>query len=211
MYPMTAVYHDTPSEPRGPWVHPGQYVVRLTANGSSYDQPLTVKMDPRVKTPAAGLQQQFDLSMQCYDGTRQARETSAQVRSLRSQIKELQGKDVDKEIAAALADLDKKLTALEGTPPRGRGGRGAEGPREVSLAGLAQEMQQLLRILQGADATPTTTAATACEQTGKALREIMTRWGELKDKDVKALNERLTKAGLTPLTAKAEAGKGDYE
>ena len=36
-----------------PWAPPGQYTVRLTVNGTRYTQPITVRMDPRVKTPAA--------------------------------------------------------------------------------------------------------------------------------------------------------------
>ena len=115
----------------------------------------------------------------------------------------------------ALTQLTPKLVPslerLEGTAlGRGRGGeRFADGPREQTLAGVSGEMQQLLRILQGADATPTTTAVTACEEAGKSLRQLLSRWGELKDKDIKALNERLSKAGLTPLAPKSDAGKDE--
>jgi hypothetical protein len=42
---------------------PGAYTVKLTVDGKSFTQPLTLKMDPRVKTPPAGLKQQFDLAM----------------------------------------------------------------------------------------------------------------------------------------------------
>jgi hypothetical protein len=42
---------------------PGEYSVKLTVDGKNFTQPLTVKMDPRVKTPPAGLKQQFDLAM----------------------------------------------------------------------------------------------------------------------------------------------------
>jgi photosystem II stability/assembly factor-like uncharacterized protein len=62
-YPMTAIDHNTPREPRGPIALPGEYTVKLTVDGKSFTQPLTVKMDPRVKTPPAGLKQQFDLAM----------------------------------------------------------------------------------------------------------------------------------------------------
>ena len=62
-YPMTATYQDTPREPRGPIAVPGEYTVRLTVDGKSFTQPLTLKMDPRVKTPPAALKQQFDLAM----------------------------------------------------------------------------------------------------------------------------------------------------
>ena len=37
--------------------------MKLTVDGKTLTQPLTVKMDPRVKTPPAGLKQQFDLAM----------------------------------------------------------------------------------------------------------------------------------------------------
>jgi photosystem II stability/assembly factor-like uncharacterized protein len=198
-YPMTAIYRDTPAEPRGPLVLPGQYVVRLTAGGRSYEQPLTVKMDPRVKTPPEGLARQFELSMQCYEGMRQARETLDQVRKLRERLKELRGRAGPGELADALAELDRKVGTLEGTERR-RGERPPAGPREVSLARLAGEMYRLQTILQGADAAPTTQTVAACGETQKALHGLLARWGDMKSKDVKALDERLRQAKLPPLT-----------
>src|SRR5439155_19006269 len=67
--PIAAVPHNTVAAPSTPWVAPGVYTVKLTVNGKSYTQPLTVKMDPRVKTPAPGLQRQFTLSKALYDAT----------------------------------------------------------------------------------------------------------------------------------------------
>ena len=34
-FPIAAVFHDTPREPRGPWAMPGTYRVRLTADGKA--------------------------------------------------------------------------------------------------------------------------------------------------------------------------------
>lgn len=62
-YPISAIDGYTPAEPRGPVAVPGEYLVRLTVDGSAYTQPLTVRMDPRVQTPPAALRQQFELSM----------------------------------------------------------------------------------------------------------------------------------------------------
>ena len=53
-YPIAATPGNTAAEPKGPWVVPGTYTVKLTANGKSYTQPLTVRMDPRVKSGTAG-------------------------------------------------------------------------------------------------------------------------------------------------------------
>jgi photosystem II stability/assembly factor-like uncharacterized protein len=66
-FPISAIYHNTPRSPIGVTAVPGEYFVRLTVDGKSYEQPLTIKMDPRVKTPLAGLQQQFALATRVTD------------------------------------------------------------------------------------------------------------------------------------------------
>jgi photosystem II stability/assembly factor-like uncharacterized protein len=64
--PIAAVPYDTVPAPTTPWVAPGQYIVRLTASGKTYSQPITVKPDPRVKTPALAMQQVYTLSRAMY-------------------------------------------------------------------------------------------------------------------------------------------------
>ncbi len=194
--PMTAVYHDTPSEPRGPWVLPGSYTVRLTVGGRVYEQPLVVKMDPRVKTPPEALAQQFQLSVQCYDGMAQAHAARTQVRKLRDQLKEVRERAGS--VTAVADDLDRKAAALEGRTP-GRGERFQAGPRQPSLAQLEMEQQRLLAVLQGADAAPTTQVVTACAKARQELGLLLQRWEDLRKKHVPALNERLRKADLPPL------------
>lgn len=65
-FPMSAIPHDTPPEPRGPWVLPGRYEVKLVAGEGAAARTttkwLTVEMDPRVKTPVEGLRTQLELS-----------------------------------------------------------------------------------------------------------------------------------------------------
>jgi hypothetical protein len=61
-YPIAAVPGRTPQEPRGVWAMPGVYTVKLTAGGKTLTSHITVKMDPRVKTPLARLQQNFQLA-----------------------------------------------------------------------------------------------------------------------------------------------------
>ena len=80
-YPIAAVPHDTPREPRGPWVLPGRYSVRLTVNGRTLTQPLSVRMDPRVHASAADLASQLasarrvaDLMQRDYDALLAVRE-----------------------------------------------------------------------------------------------------------------------------------------
>ena len=67
-YPISANYMDTPRYPLGPAGLPGDYTVKLTVAGRTYTRPLTVLLDPRVKTPRLGLMQQFNLSTQTAAG-----------------------------------------------------------------------------------------------------------------------------------------------
>ncbi|MEO7051574.1 MAG: hypothetical protein ABI128_07900 [Rhodanobacter sp.] len=62
--PISVILHDTPLGPLGPSAVPGQYTVKLKVGGKTYTQPLTLRMDPRVDTPIAGLARQFDLATQ---------------------------------------------------------------------------------------------------------------------------------------------------
>jgi photosystem II stability/assembly factor-like uncharacterized protein len=62
-YPIAAVYQNTPREPRGPFVVPGSYTVRLDVDERSLTQPLRVAMDPRVRVTEAELALQHELAM----------------------------------------------------------------------------------------------------------------------------------------------------
>jgi photosystem II stability/assembly factor-like uncharacterized protein len=193
-YPISAVYRNTPSEPQGPVVLPGTYSVRLTVGDRTIEQPLMVKMDPRVTTAKEGLEQQFKLSMQCYDGMKSARTAAAQVRSLRTQVAALKSKAGP--LAEALAALDAKLADLDaGTPGRKR----EIGPTKPTLSRAAAELGRLLAVLQAADALPTTQATAAVEASRTELERLLKQWTDLRDNDIKALNVRLKEAGLGTL------------
>jgi hypothetical protein len=194
-YPIAAVYRNTPRTPLGPWVLPGNYSLKLTVNGRSYIQPLTVKMDPRVKTAAAGLQQQFTLSLQLYGALRQDYDALQQVRGLRTQLRGLRERAGQGPVADAIVALEKEAAALEG----GSGFPGAPGsgrPDQSSLARMNGELSSVLGILQGADETPTSQAAAAVGELQKTLGSLLTRWNELKAKNVPALNQQLQKVNL---------------
>ena len=61
-YPISAMMNDTPLAPQGVLAMPGRYTVKLTVDGVTSVQPLTLKMDPRVSMSAAQLRTQFTLA-----------------------------------------------------------------------------------------------------------------------------------------------------
>ena len=173
-YPIAAVYMNTAPEPSSPWAAPGSYTVKLSVNGTSYTQTFSIKMDPRVKTSVADLQKLSQLSLQCYDARVAAKATMTEINMVRKQIKDLLPN------AAALAALDQKAAALEGTSSRrGRGGagNGAQGP---SFGGLESTLGGISAILHETDMPPTSQAVNAATQTLTQLKELQTQWNQLK-------------------------------
>jgi photosystem II stability/assembly factor-like uncharacterized protein len=196
-YPISAIYRDTPRTPLGPAVLPGQYTLKLTVAGQTYTRLLTVGMDPRVRTPRAGLQQQFALSMQAAEGMTQSFEALEQVRKLRPQVKDLRARTgLPHALSEALTALDQKLMTFEGASG---GPSGAAPNAQPSLTQLNSSLATLLEVLQQADATPTTQAVAASVELQQKLRGSLSGWEELRRKDLESLNAQLRAAGLPPL------------
>ena len=65
-YPISAIYMNTAPNETSPWVLPGNYIVRLTVDGKSYNQNIEIKMDPRVKAGFKDLAVQHEMSLMCY-------------------------------------------------------------------------------------------------------------------------------------------------
>jgi hypothetical protein len=207
-YPMSAIFHDTPLYPLGATVLPGQYTVILTVNAKPYAQPLNIRMDPRVKTAPDDLRRQFELDRKIAEALHRDYEAVQQVRSLRFQLKALtakilttgstekhrvsRGLDVIQKTAAA---LDAKAAAIEGEEGDYRASY-LSTPEGRSLARLNGGLNALVTALDTADAAPTTQQAAMFGELEKALEEQLLAWGQLKSKDIPALNEQLKKAGL---------------
>ena len=64
---INANYKNTATSPRGPWVQPGIYKVRLTVDGVTREEALSVRMDPRVETDGSDLTAQWTNSMKCFN------------------------------------------------------------------------------------------------------------------------------------------------
>jgi photosystem II stability/assembly factor-like uncharacterized protein len=195
-YPISAIYRDTPREPRGPWVLPGEYTVRLTVDGQTYTQVLTVRMDPRIRTSPEGLAHQFQLSMQAYTALEKLQEASQQVQALRRHLGELKKKDGSAPLAPKVQALENKLAALEGAGGRFRFFARRGGNQPLSFGRVQGELLELLVVLQSADTAPTPQAVVASTKTAKSVEDVLKQWTDLQQADVKSLNEHLREQGL---------------
>ena len=58
----------------------------------------------------------------------------------------------------------------------------------------------MMNLVDDTDMPPTTQAVAATSALQRNLNEVFGRWDELKSKDVKALNDQLSKANLPAIT-----------
>ena len=157
--PISAIYKDTPWTPQGPAVLPGVYTIKLTVDGKSFTQKLNVRMDPRVTTSVAGLRQQFDLSIQAYDGIIRARNLLAEVTKRIADLERSQ---------PASTELAKLKAMIGGGQPRSGGGEPVA-VADFPLGRLAGAFTQLLDLLQDADVAPSSQAIAAAKDLQAAL------------------------------------------
>ncbi len=202
--PISATPHNTKCEPEGIWVEPGSYTARLTVDGRSYSQTFAVRMDPRVKTPAAGLRQQFTLSLALYDAAAESPALAARARALRAQLADR--RSGGGAAAGQLGALDRKLADLAGPEPTGRGGRGGGRggrgggpPAPPSFGGIAAEFAAPLNAIQEADEPPTASMVVAANEKLKTFAELKAKWAAIMRTDVPALNVALKAAGAQPV------------
>jgi hypothetical protein len=223
-YPISAVPHDTPRHPLGPRALPGTYSVRLTVPGTQIatasgnteriifkrdaTEPLTIRMDPRVKTSPEGLRALFAMQTTLADRMTRSSEAVSQARSIHEQLEKLSAR-ANESTKEAIESLDKKLGALlEGAPapvPQ-KPPVPAEAPvppvaAESTLTQVATNVAALYAEIDRADVAPTAAQDQALVTVEKDFAATMKRWDALRTSDIPSLNRQLKSSGLSELTA----------
>ena len=168
-----AVPHHTYPAGAAPWAPPGRYTVRLIVGDAHFDQPLTLLLDPRVKTTALGLGQLASLTREMYTGAVEAHEAFERGRALDAMLKDLSGEGV--------ADLRAQVESLAPAPgarPARRGRRGG-GDGSPTLSAVSNAYLGAAMAMQDADVTPTAEEVAACARARAAARPVMARWNAL--------------------------------
>ncbi len=164
-----AVPHRTFPTVNAPWAPPGAYVVRLSVDGRSYTQPLALRLDPRVRTPAAGLALLASLTRELYEGAADTHRAYTDARTLSGRLGATE--------ATRKARVD-SLAPTGATPARlgGRGRRGVAPVAGATLQGASDALMAAAMAMQGADVTPTADQVTAAARARAQYAEVMGRW-----------------------------------
>jgi photosystem II stability/assembly factor-like uncharacterized protein len=187
--------------PGGVTAPPGVYAVKLTVAGQSYSQPLTVKMDPRIKTPAADLQQQFELATEISGRQSEISEAQRSVKQLLSQARQLRTQvQNNSALASALDALIQKVEDVAGAPPARFGLVPSKPPKEQpDLASLSSKFAAIFSAVNSGDEAPTDEARKAFSSAQQSLATVIANWTALIAKDLPAVNALLKQAGFAPI------------
>jgi photosystem II stability/assembly factor-like uncharacterized protein len=206
-YPISALYGNTPGLPLGPLVTPGAYKARLTVDGRTYEQPLTVTMDPRVDVSNDALAQQLELEQKVTnlvaDSFQAYKKAVAFRQLLAGHQEELEKNPSAGATVTALKEFDQKAARLQGSDGGrgGAGGGGRGGAQAPAFAALNRTLGSLASVVDGQDAAPTPAMQTAYEGDCSELAAAVKSWNDLMKTDLANLNGELAKQGLSALAS----------
>ena len=199
-YPISAIPHDTPRLPLGPIVVPGEFTVRLSVNGHSFTEPLTVKLDPRLKVQPGSLEEQLQLETHLASLMNAGYEAVGEARSLLDGLNKTSEAEPSGRSPASTrtrqsntALAHKVKTLLES------GAESSSAPSEPTLARINGEVGSLYNEVDRADAKPTASQAAAAAEIERESAELLGRWNSIKSSDLPALNQELSSEGLPQL------------
>ena len=202
-FPISAIVHNTPLHPLGVRILPGSYTVKLTVDGKTYTQPLTLKMDPRIQTPIQNLRKQYEMEMGAIEGMNDTYEQLVQVKSVREQIKELSAKASNQTLLTKeLEAVDHRCADLEGATQSPFWGLPPTGKRPENLSTLHQHFAGILGVADSADAAPTSQAQAALRELELSETTLRKQWSAFREKEILDLNNELKKAGLPAIDPK---------
>jgi hypothetical protein len=188
---------------RGPVAPPGNYQVRVTADGQSATQPFAVRREPHLLADVsdADLQREFELAMQIRNKASQANEAVLLVRGIRPQLQDRAGKLDSKTgpTAKAIEALEKTLTTVEKNVYQVKN-QSFEDPLNFPVM-LNNKIATLQGIVESADAQPTDQSYDMFKMLSDRLDEQMRALDTAVQKELPQVNDMLKRQKLAPVKA----------
>jgi photosystem II stability/assembly factor-like uncharacterized protein len=181
---------------RGPMAAPGNYQVRLLAEGKSLTVPLELKADPRVNVSGADLQKEFDLQLQMRDELSDIHDTIREIRDARSQIKTLRARMEDVKFKSVLDSanaLDLKAKPIEEQLLQVQV---KSSEANLNYPDLIDEQLHGLVSSVNFDGPPTQQQYAAFESLKSQAAPLLARWKEVRSTDLVALNDTMKKENV---------------
>jgi len=180
--------------PRGPRAVPGEYQLKLIVDGTAFNQPLKLEMDPRSHATVAELDEQLRVGLEIFSEVQNARKTLAQIAALKKRLTEIETQSLKQhpELLAQLTSTQSAIGKVE------KGERPAAG-EIAGLEGASTGLAAALRVVESGDRPIPSQAMDLYREAHKVAEGQLAAWDALKSNQFRELNRALEKAGLSPL------------
>jgi photosystem II stability/assembly factor-like uncharacterized protein len=197
MFPGMVIWGATTN---GPIALPGAYQVRLTVDGRSQTQPLTIRKHPLHVVTDADLREQFDLAMQIRDKVSEANNAVIQIRRVKQGVADRLAKSADSDLKAAASRLTKNLSAVEEDVYQVRNQSGQD-PLNFPIK-TNNRLASLLRVVTAGEGKPIGNAVPIFNDLKAELKAEMDRLQQVMQSDLPTFNSLAKKLGLEPVADK---------
>jgi len=173
---------------RGPMAPPGNYQVKLSADGKSLTVPLELKMDPRVSVSAADMAKEFELELKIRDTLSSIHETIQEIREARVQLRGLGTRLQDprfKSVFEAAESLDKKMTPIEEQLLQVNA---KSSEANLNYPNMPDEQLHYLVFSVEVDDAPTQQQYAVFEALSQQTAPLIAKWKEIRSSDLVTLN-----------------------
>ena len=194
--------------PRGPFVEPGKYTIKIKAGSKEGTQEVVVEDDPRLQISPADRAARNEAIQQLYTMAKTADKDRKTIEGIKEGLKaarEQWKKDADKadapkipaEIQKAAEELQKSVDAVAEKYVREQQGLGNAGPPfEWKPEPLPQQVQSLLRELDGFWEAPGGQQKEKLAELTPLVSDASAKVKKIAEEDLPALNKKMNDAGI---------------
>ncbi|HEY6370475.1 MAG TPA: hypothetical protein VIX37_07845 [Candidatus Sulfotelmatobacter sp.] len=185
--------------PSGPRAVPGTYQVRLTVDGKTQSQPLSVIMDPRSPATPELLAQQLQLGQQIFAETTEPRRALAEIASVQKRFADIQKRLEQEPSTAQNAQIKSAISDAQSAIARivmNKEHLAEAGPGlQDAYAGLVSA----LRVVESGDRAVPSQAIAVYKESSQQVKTRIAEWTRFKQTNLVQLNKKLREADLSPV------------
>jgi photosystem II stability/assembly factor-like uncharacterized protein len=193
---------------RGPVAIPGNYTVKLTANGKTETQTFTMVKDPRLKTTPEEFTRQLALALQIRDKLSQTNQAVIDIREAKQQLGDYitlwKENSNAKKVVDTAQGLTKKLTSVEEELYQVKN-QAAEDPLNYPIK-LNNRIAALLGVVEANDAGPTEQSEAVNEELTSQVNVQLRAAQELLTTEIASFNKMVKDANIPAVTIKPKGG-----
>jgi photosystem II stability/assembly factor-like uncharacterized protein len=212
--------------PRGPFVGPGEYTIKIKAGDKEASQKVTVEEDTRVVISGADRSARREMIDQLYPmakSTDKDRKTIEGIQTALKTAREQWKKDAEKlnttkipdDIVKAADELQKKVDTVAAKFIREREGLGNAGPPfEWKPEPMPNQVQELLGDLDGFVAAPSGHQKEKLAELTPLVNDASAQVKKIADEELPALNKKMNDAGIphiVPAPGQPHGGRAGEE